>query len=79
MVKQWPIHFFYYSFWSSKFYFRQFNPNLRSIASNFLVNGEIKIIEIEMKKTPNMKSMLEVLGKIYFGPLTFKITQIIGF
>ena len=70
---------FDYLFWFLKFYFRRFNHNLRLITFNFLINSEIEIIEIEMKKTPNMKSMLEVSGKIYFGHLTFKITQNIGF
>jgi hypothetical protein len=52
------------SFWSSKFYFRRFDPNLRSIAFDFLINGEIKIIEIEMKNTSNMDSVSEVSRKI---------------
>ena len=55
--------FFDNLFWSLKFYFRRFDPNLRSIASDFLVNGEIGIIEIVMKKTSNMGSVLEVSGR----------------
>jgi len=71
--------FFDNLFWFLKFYFRRFDSNLRSIAFDFLVNVKIEIIEIVMKKTSNMGSVLEVSGKIYFGPLIFKITRIILF
>jgi hypothetical protein len=47
------------------------------IASDFLVKGEIERIGIEMKKMSNMGGILEVLGKIHFDHLTFKIKQII--
>ena len=73
----WPWLFFNNLFWSSMFYFRQFDPNLRSVASNFLVKSGIKIIWTEMKRTSNMSDVLEVSGKIHFGYLTLKITQII--
>lgn len=53
---------------------RLFDLNLRPIASDFFVNGGIRRIGIEMKKRPNMGGIPEVLGKIQFGPLTFKIT-----
>jgi len=71
--------FFDNLFWFLKFYFRRFDSNLRSIAFDFLVNVKIEIIEIVMKKTSNMGSVPEVSGKIYFGPLIFKITRIILF
>jgi hypothetical protein len=59
------------------FYFRQFDPNLNPIASDFLVKGGIGKIWTKKKKESNMGVVLEVLRKIHFGPLTFKITQII--
>jgi hypothetical protein len=47
------------------------------IASDFLVKGEIERIWTEMKRMSNMGGILEVLGKIHFDHLTFKIKQII--
>jgi hypothetical protein len=46
----WPWSFFDNSFWSSNFYFRQFDPNLRLISSDFLVNGGIGRIGTKIKK-----------------------------
>jgi len=44
---------------------------------DFSGNDIIVRIETEIKNTPNMGGIPEVLGEIHFGPLTLKITQII--
>jgi hypothetical protein len=60
-----------------KVLFKRFDPNLRLVTSDFLVKCGIKRIWTEIKKTPNMSDVLKVSGKIHFGTLTLKITQII--
>jgi len=66
--------FFDNAFWFSKFYFRQFDPNLRSIAFNFLVKSGVGRIWTKIKKVPSMGVVLEVSIKIHLDPLTYKIS-----
>jgi len=65
-----PVYFLTIHFGSWSFIL---DSNLRSIGCDFLINDEIGRLETEMKRMPNIN------GKIHFGLLTFKITQIIRF
>ena len=69
----WYYAIFAISFWLSKFYLMQFNPNWRLIISDFLVKGEVERRGTRMKRAQNMSVMLKVPRKIHFGPLTLKI------
>lgn len=58
---QWtPCLFFNNSFWSSKFYFRRFDPNRRTIDFDFLGNAGAGRKGTKMKKTSNMDSVHDI-------------------
>ena len=52
--------FFNNSFWSSKFYFGQFDPNRKTIDFDFLGNAGAGRKSIEMKTTSSMDSVPDI-------------------
>ena len=52
-----PCLFFDNLFWFLKFYFKQFNLNLKLIVFDFLVIGEIERIKIKMKRMLNINDV----------------------
>jgi hypothetical protein len=52
----------------------QFDPNLRSIAFDFLVKSGVQRIWTKIKKVPSMGVVSEVSIKIHLGPPTYKIS-----